>query len=230
MLLKRYKNELFDFLKTHPIGVEAFTLTQTAEDVVSLRYQDSKMVFEIKVFNNNLHFFQCRWTFLQNGFPLSEYVPAPPGSTINGVLNRLATWLKNDLQFYIDEKDMVDLWEQHRKGETILDIERIDFNDRSNFSFDERRQIQLALNELKLLIQNKFETSAEEQKLVAERLDYLKETSERVNRFDWKNLAINTIIAISITLSLDTKSGQELFNLFKQVFRIMPLLFGGDAN
>jgi hypothetical protein len=131
---------------------------------------------------------------------------------------------------FIEENNTIDLWEQYTKGETLLNIEQIDFGDKTNFSSDEQRQISLSINELKYLIHSKFSTDIEQQELVNERLDYLIESSKRLNRFDWKSLAINTIITISVTLSLDTQKGNELFELFKQVFRVVPTLFHSGVS
>jgi hypothetical protein len=82
----------------------------------------------------------------------------------------------------------------------------------------------MAINELKLLIHKNMETSEEEQELVNNRLEYLIEAMNRLNKFDWKSVAISTIMSISIALSLDTSKGQMLFDLFKKVFSIIPML------
>ncbi len=85
--------------------------------------------------------------------------------------------------------------------------------------------MRLAINDLKLLIHQQFGTTEVEQEAVVARLDYLVEASKRLNKYDWKSLAINTIISITITLSLDTEKGRQLFELFKRVFRIVPQIF-----
>ena len=107
-------------------------------------------------------------------------------------------------------------------------INEIDFYNRKAFNIDERKQIIMSINDLKLLINNSLNTSTEEQSLVNERLDYLIEASDRLNKFDWKSLAISTLISISITLSLDTQKEQLLFELFKKVFSLIPTLTHGE--
>jgi len=60
---------------------------------------------------------------------------------------------------------------------------------------------------------------------IDDRLDYLTQAVDRLNKFDWKSLLISTIISISVALSFDTEKGKQLFNLFKQVFDVIPKLF-----
>ncbi len=82
----------------------------------------------------------------------------------------------------------------------------------------------MAIEELKLLIHKNLETTVEEQQVVNNQLDYLIEAMNRLNKFDWKSIAISSIMSISVALTLDTNKGQLLFDLFKKVFSIIPML------
>lgn len=82
----------------------------------------------------------------------------------------------------------------------------------------------MSINELKLLIQTNLKTTGEEQEVVAERLNYLIDASKRLNKFDWKSLAVSTLINISVALTLDTAKGHLLFELFKKVFSVVPMI------
>ena len=77
----------------------------------------------------------------------------------------------------------------------------------------------MSINELKGLIINKFELLEEQQKIVNDRLDYLAEASGRLNKFDWKGTLVNTIMSMSIALSLDTEKGKILLKLFQRIFQ-----------
>jgi hypothetical protein len=68
-----------------------------------------------------------------------------------------------------------------------------------------------------LIIKN-FKPNKEELEVVDARLKYLSDAMEKHNKFDWKGIAINTVIAITIALSLNPEQGNKLFQLFKQVF------------
>jgi hypothetical protein len=114
--------------------------------------------------------------------------------------------------------------EEYKMGNKSFNINEIDFNDKSFFSSEEKRQVRLSLNELKLLIQTNLNTNKEEQEIVTARLDYLIEATDRLNKFDWKSLAASSLISIAIALTLDTKKGFLLFELFKKVFSLVPIL------
>ena len=157
---------------------------------------------------------------------MTRFEPEQDWTGIEGILNELQMWLDNNVKAFLRENTEIDLWEEYKNGEKILDISKIDFDDRTTFSLEERSQIKLAINDLKLLIQRKFEIDNNEKASVNRRLDYLIEASERLNKFDWKSLAISTIMSISITLSLDTVRGQQLFEMFKQLFSMIPKLTG----
>ncbi len=94
----------------------------------------------------------------------------------------------------------------------------INFEDKTLFSKDEKIQIKLAINELKFLIIQNFSPNNEEQIIIDNRLDYLIDSVERLNKFDWKSLVLSTIISISISLSLDSEKGRLLFELLRKVF------------
>jgi hypothetical protein len=83
----------------------------------------------------------------------------------------------------------------------------------------------LALRDVRLLIVGRFSPAVPEMESIDDRLDYLTQAVDRLNKFDWKSLLISTIISISVALSFDTEKGKQLFNLFKQVFDVIPKLF-----
>ncbi len=222
MILKKYKNQLFQFLKDHPIGFNNFELIES-ENALKLEYKNTPFFF---VINGDVDFdlFYCSCISFQNGYP---HIDLSRGNSepFSDIIGQLKYWINNDLAAYNEEREAIDLWEEYNKGETLLDIEQIDFGDKTNFSIDEQKQIALSINELKSLIQANFAINSAQLALVNARLDYLIESSQRLNRFDWKSIAVNTIISISVAMSFDTQQGTQLFELFKQVFRIVPALF-----
>jgi hypothetical protein len=88
----------------------------------------------------------------------------------------------------------------------------------SAFSENDKIQLRLSINELHLLIIKNFSPSVDEMKIINARLEYLSNSLDRLNRIDWRGLALSTIISISVTLSLDTEKGKLLLGLFKKVF------------
>lgn len=44
------------------------------------------------------------------------------------------------------------------------------------------------------------------------------------NKFDRKSILINIIISISVALSLSREQGEQLYELFRKVFDVIPSL------
>jgi hypothetical protein len=91
-------------------------------------------------------------------------------------------------------------------------------DDKSLFNDTEKIQLRLSINEFKMLINKTFCPDEYETKAIHDRLDYLAESLDRLNRIDWRSLALSTVLSISIALSLDTTKGQILIDLFKRLF------------
>ena len=68
-----------------------------------------------------------------------------------------------------------------------------------------------------MIVQN-FDPNKEELESINARLEYLSDAMDKHNRFDWKGIAINTVIAITVALSLNPEQASQLFQLFRQVF------------
>jgi len=55
-------------------------------------------------------------------------------------------------------------------------------------------------------------------------LEYLKKAVDRLNKFDWRGLAISVVVGIGINLSVDTNSGKLLLDLLRQAFNTVTYL------
>ncbi len=67
-----------------------------------------------------------------------------------------------------------------------------------------------------LLVVKTFTPGEEELQVINERLDYLTRAVDRLNRFDWRGVAISTVLSIGTALTLDTEKGRILWGLFQQ--------------
>jgi hypothetical protein len=224
---KKYRNELFQLINKAGFNQDDFSLTEDniqGLPAVILQYKKTPFRFIIRNSRESFEDFDYKFVSFGPGYSMTDIQPQSSYANFDTVYANVERWLNLDVKEYIEDESEPDLWTEFKRGNKTINIDRIDFNDKGNFSYDEKRQISMAVNELKLLIHNGIQTNQEEQKLVNERLDYLIEASGRLNKFDWKSLAISTLISISIALSLDTQKGQMLFDLFKKVFSVIPLL------
>jgi hypothetical protein len=220
---KKFKNEIFNYLSTIELGVERFELVDD-NNKAQIILKDSPLKFIIGTSPESYDWLDYQFITFSPDFKLSDFYPDRDWTDFNRVFDGFKGWLKDHVEEYIEDVHTPDLWSEYNKGNKTLSFREIEFENQANFSLDEKAQIKLAINDLKLLIHKSLETSEEEQILVNDRLDYLIDAVNRLNKFDWKSIAISTIMSISIALTLDTSKGQLLWDLFKKVFSIVPML------
>lgn len=224
---KKHKNELFQLLASTKYGINRFELiedTSSPRPLIIIDYKNTPFQFTARNSSDDFELFDYQFVKYAPSFPLSGFVPVDSYISFPKLLERINRWLDKDVSDFYEDQEGTDLWEDFKSGNKSLNLDEVDFGNKSEFSLDEKQQIKLSLNELKLLIHRDLETTEEEQKIVTDRLDYLIEASGRLNRFDWKGLAASSLVSLSIALSLDTEKGRLLFELFKRVFSIILML------
>ncbi len=228
-MLKIYKNQLLELIEEAGLDPSLFKSSDepTGHDSRFLRESRFEIEFNdtghrcyIAVNPKNHHSFRINFTRYNPGFPWS-YVEQPQrpiyNSDIKEVKHRFAEWLE-EVKLYVEESLTPDLWVRLESEKRLLDPTRLLEIDTSPFEEDEKAQVRLVVGEFRLQLISTFSPSQDQLKLINERLDYLVESTERLNHFDWKSLALNTLIAMTVTLSLDTEKGKLLFELFKKAF------------
>ena len=121
---------------------------------------------------------------------------------------------------------MPDLWSQ-LQFYSPLTTAFID-DDLKQFSSEQKEQIRLSIKDFERLIVENYAPTKEQLKFISDRLSYLGNAVDRLNRFDWKGLAISIVTSIAINLSVDTEGGKLLFKLFQQAFEIFLQLLSGN--
>ena len=208
----KYKNEIFNYLLTNKWDINDFNVDDNEFEFI-VQYKVTPLKFKF-YFPNDFDFFFPSWivyspNWRSDGTNLSDWY------TTFKLFRKWLITIKN----YIDDQNAIDLWDEYLKGNSVVYSKNIDFDNQDNFTPDEQQQLRMSINELKGLIINKFELLEEQQKIVNDRLDYLAEASVRLNKFDWKGTLVNTIMSISIALSLDTEKGKILLKLFQRIFQ-----------
>ena len=217
---KKYKNELFYEIKELGLTPDDFSLLELPEDSYNtiIKYKDTPFYFSLTNSQDSYEEFECYYIQYAPEFPESQIYPDRGFVLFNFILDKFKSWVKYHIKEYELDEFEPDLWSEYKNGNTTLNFNEIDFNDKNLFTTHEKKQISMAINELKLLINKNFESTVEEQKLVNERLEYLIESTRKLNKFDWKSLVLSTVIGIATTLTLDVEKGKLLFELFRQVF------------
>ncbi|MDB5285977.1 MAG: hypothetical protein JWR05_926 [Mucilaginibacter sp.] len=228
---KGIKNKIFDFVKNTELGLREFDLTfnidkEDGEEDATIEYKQSEGIFKYILFQSPKDFdaFRCYATMFSPGFNVSScfydaYVQIDEG------LERFQHWIDTELQKYIKEETETDLYEEYLKGVNLVGIDNINYQETDHFSIDQKAQIRMGFQEIKLIIAQNYATTNEQIQLINERIDYLIEAADRLNKTDWKGIFISTIIGMITSLCLDSEKGSQLFDLCIKILHIVPTLF-----
>lgn len=91
-----------------------------------------------------------------------------------------------------------------------------DFGD---FTAEEKVFVRKSIAEFQKQVEETFKPSEDQTRIVREHLEYLSAGLDRLNKFDWRGLAVSTLISIAVNLSVDTSGGRVLIQLFQQAFQ-----------
>ena len=221
---KVYKNAIFTYLLSHPLGLNNFELKED-DTVLQIMYLPFNGLFKY-------HFIQDPNTFDKFSTSYIVYAPNFPARrsydvqsvNFNTAFSNFQNWLRVAVEEYINDEKEIDLFEEYQKQSNIAAINEEEYSHLTEFTDGEKKSIQAGLNEIKLLIASRFQATEEQLTVVHNRIDYLVTAVDRLNKIDFKGIFINTIIAIMIALNLDTAKGHELYNLFMQIIQFTPIL------
>ena len=228
-MLKKYKNQLFNIVEKSSLDLSYFEYEERKEaelPVFIIKVKNSPLRIEFKDDSNLYYLFHCSAVYFGASFPMHSLTAKPEG--FSEIILKFKYWFENHAIVYIENSIEPDLWEQYFSKNKFLDLTLIDFEERDFFDEEEKHRIKLALNDIKILINKTFKPGSEEQKSTDEKLEYLKEALDRLNKFEWKSVLTSTIFNISIALSLDTEKGKQLFNIVKKVFSAISKLVLGN--
>jgi hypothetical protein len=168
--------------------------------------------------------YDYRYVLYEPRYSSTRFHPIEPDSYLpfELIISAFNDWLTKHVKSYLDDLKEPDLWNQFSKESNIIDD--IKFEDQSDFSNDEKQKVIMSINSLKLLIHTELNTSAEQQAIVIEKLDYLTSSLDRLNKIDWKNVALSTVIGIITTLSFDAEQGKLVWELVAKAFMRMALI------
>ncbi len=233
-MLKKYKNGFVDIIReqgmdpsrfhTQDVSVtrELTDTEATEESVFTLQFMDTGLKFTVRNPPYNPHSFNTIWTRFDVDFPeaplfLRSDFEYP--QDINKVYEWFVHWLLHEVQVYVDERTLPDLWTQIEQQRQLVSADPLTDYETSPFTESEKQHVRASVGQFRVLIVESFNPTQEQLEVINQRLDYLMAAVDRpINRLDWKSIAVSTVIGIVTALSLDTERGRQLFELFKQAF------------
>jgi hypothetical protein len=225
VMKKAYKNQIFHTLRNNELGFDNFSFATDTDGDIEITYKPYDGIFKYVFAQEPESFdiFSPYGVAYKPGMKMEQRYQYT--MTFEYMLNDFELWLENEIIPYIEDESQIDLWEEYKKNEAVIDLSRIDYHDQENFTIEEKKQIIVGIKELKLLMLRDFSNSDIESKIINERLDYLIEATNRIeNKTDWKGIFINTFITVCIALTLDSQRGNELYQLFLNVLHIIKFL------
>jgi hypothetical protein len=243
-VLKNYRNGFINIIREHGLDPANFhaedssvtrELTDgetTEESVFTIQFMATGLKFTIRNPPYDLHSFNTSWTRFDVGFPEAPVFVRPDfeyPQDIGKVYEWFVYWLLHEVQVYIDEMTLPDLWQQIEQQKQLVPVDPLTDYETSPFTEPEKQQLRAAMEQFRVLMRQELKPTQGQLEVIDQKLDYLMTAADRpVNRFDWKGIALGTVIAIAIQLSLDTERGRQLFELFKQAFAAVLHLLPGS--
>jgi hypothetical protein len=235
-MLKQHKNALLSVIKKSNIdpalfrGIDSTSnpsrtsqapaqvfgeeIAETGRFTVELR--EAPLRFSVTHQAHDFDKFQFTYTVFMPGFPELTWRKA---QGITELVREFKDWLDVWVIRYIEEDQLPDLWAQLETYKPLVGDTAISYEDTSNFSAEEQAQARQSISQFRISVLNNFDPSPDQLKSIDEKLNYLARAVDRLNRLDWRALAVSTVISIAVNLSADTERGRLLFRLFQDAFR-----------
>jgi len=229
-MLKEHKNRLFNIIQDVGVDISYFEATERGS-VFAISVRNAPIVFKLKQVPGRFDEFAITYTIYQPDFPLDiseeKFENIDTYYNINGGIDdKFKYWLNAVVKRHIYEKEMPDLWSQLQFYSPL--ITAFNEDDLKQFSSEQKEHIRLSIKEFERLIIENYAPNKEQIKFINDRLSYLDKAVDRLNRFDWKGLAISIVVSIAINLTVDTEGGRMLFKLFQQAFEIVLRFLSGS--
>lgn len=240
-MLKQHKNLLFEAISNSDIPllgrIESGYRDDPFESIGMPKHMncfvihilDSPLEYWVWPHPENIGEYHLRYSEFWPNFPLSswkdqrktqgtrqkQYIRA---IDIDDVVSTLWSWLYDVVDSYLKEEVTEDYWEQLTLYQPFISSSTFRNEDLEPYSSEEKAEIRDSLERFQALIVEHHELTEEQLEYIEQRLDYLSNAVDRLNRFDWKGLAVSTVIGIGINLGVDANTGAALIHMLQQAF------------
>jgi hypothetical protein len=222
----KYKLAVRDHLGKSEFPISLFEFE--SNDRFRIFLSNTELKFEIEQSPKDFNSFQIYYNQYKPDYPLL----GPIGSNykISNIFEHLDYWLKTAIEPYLNEVQSSELWRSFETRSLFNGVFDSDQNfensdDYSYLTVSEVQHLKNAVSQIKYEIQNEFQISNSLAKVINSKLDYLIESTDRLNKFDIKGTLLNTFLSIGINLGVDTESGKILYVIFKDAFSAAPFLY-----
>ena len=210
-LLISQKDELFDLIE----DTDYFTPSQF--DIKEIPQQHDDYITEIR-FKNSDFFFRLIPESSYQGIFFANFSPGDKSvieatSTLDW--SRGMGYIDNWLEFLRRELTAQNKWE--RLFREIEHIKLAPTDDHSKFTYQEYVELSNKIEQIKASLHT-IPLLEEQQLAIINQLNHLTELAKDLNKFDWMNLFIGTIVSIITQLYVTKDNASKLWMLIKTIF------------
>ncbi len=212
ILLQTQKNQVYELIEREDLspGMFSFDESNSYNNDTFLRLKNSDYYFIFATSRSGGHFAR---------FSPGEETPHEdhaPSSWINqlGYVRRWLFYLKREL-------NAPNKWKLLEEELNNLNFDDIKY-DNVKFTYQEYQLISEKIAELKVKI-SKLDLLENQITVINSKLDHLLELAKNMNKTDWKELFIGSIISLTMQLSIDRSVGKTIFEYLKSLFiKLLP--------
>lgn len=242
-MLSSHKNALHSDVNAVGLPHALFEVQEPDSQRLVIKVRETRLYFEVRYRDGSFDKFQCRFVpfgptarratsaYLtqvrdasdRSRIPIDAesdgWIPAYDTWTFAKLQQQFRLWLERDVRRAINEVTTLDLWSNSAlPSATALAPSSASVQ---TFTVSEQQQIRTCIDQFASLLKSELSPTAEQFADIRVRLAYLSDAAERLNRFDWRALALSTVIGIGTTLYVDTATGRALWALFGRAFHVV---------
>jgi len=223
MIKKAITNKCFEIIEEQNLNPGAFDLLRFEDNkygkYVVIKFIGSKLSFTITASQRNVHSEYLAWYVPYDGL----YKKKQAGRYLSSekVLKWFEWWVTRQVLVYVEDDKTEDLWGKIQKLSNLKMVD-IDSDENTEFTGNERQQISEVLNRMKFEVKEFNELSAQQTVLVNEKLDYLLDASNRLNKKDW--LMVFLGVLLPLLLQFNEEIGKKMYKMFEPILDLFTNL------
>lgn len=206
-LLQTQKNQVYETIEETELTPNMFFFEDPSLDdgITYLRLKKSDYFFAFATSRSGGH-----WARFSPGFD------TPKEDHHADIWSSELMYLRRWLSYLTRELNAPDKWKLLEEELRNYNFEDIKYND-TKFTHQEYKILQEKIDEFKKKIEG-LDLLKEQVERINQKLDHLLKLAENMNKIDWKELFIGSMMSLFIQLSIPVSAGQTIFGYLKNLF------------
>ncbi|MCK6074704.1 hypothetical protein [Paenibacillus silvae] len=222
-MLRKDKNGFIEIIIRNNLEPSDFTVSEEDRDACptfNIKHNKSPLEFWVRNSKDSYFDYDCNYIPFSPSFEPVGYEPGEGWfNNIDDVYYIFEDWLVQHIKSFTEEQESQDMWKTFTiNGSGGFDWESINEESTESFNKVEKEQLLEQISQFRDAI---IENYAPNERLLLQidsKLNYLSESIDRLNKYDWKSLLISTLMGIITTMSLDKSSGHAVITIAKEIF------------